>query len=96
MFEIHCDSFLYKWQDNRLSGKCLSFINVFFYNSAPSYKRDTKSVKYVNMCKIRVKYVIRQNNIKQKTLYAYYFLIKQKKLFGQTNTIEMLIKCRFI
>ena len=31
-------------------------------------------------------YVIRQNNIKQKALYVYYFLIKRKKLFGQSNT----------
>ena len=33
-------------------------------------------------------YVIRQNNIKQKTLRVYYFLIKRKKLFGQSNTLE--------
>ena len=30
-------------------------------------------------------YVIRQNNIKQRTLCVYYFLIKRKKLFGQPN-----------
>ena len=35
-------------------------------------------------------YVIRQNNIKEKTLCVYYFFIKRKKLFGQPN---IMCKC---
>ena len=36
-------------------------------------------------------YVIRQNNIKQKTLCVYYFLIKRKKLFGQPNILTRMM-----
>ena len=32
--------------------------------------------------------VIRQNNIEQKTLCVYYFLIERKKLFGQPNILS--------
>ena len=42
----------------RLSGKCLSFANVFFYNSAPSYKRETKSVRCRGVYFNRAKWIV--------------------------------------
>ena len=39
-------------------------------------------------------YVIRQNNIKQKTLRVYYFLIKRKKLSGQPS-IQISLSSNF-
>ena len=37
-------------------------------------------------------YVIRQNNINQKTSCVYYFLVKRKKLFGQPDIIKFWVK----
>ena len=72
----------------RLSGKCLSFANVFFTtvhlrtNVKPSLWNVTVFIsrEQNGSC------VIRQNNIKQKMLRVYYFHIKRKKLSGQPNT----------
>ena len=60
-----------------------------FYNSVPSYKFETKSVKCHGVYLNRTKW-IRRNNIKQRTLYVYYFLIKRNKLFGQPNIYRVV------
>ena len=71
-------------------GKCLSFANVFF-TTIHLHTNVTPSVWNVAVfisTEQNGSYVIRQNNIKQKTLCVYYFLIKRKKLFGQPNTFS--------
>ena len=68
-----------------------------FYNSALSYKRETKTVKCrgVISTEQNESYVIRKNNIKQRTLCVYYFLIKRKKPFGQPNRKIYLSKFKY-
>ena len=85
-------SFSITGQSIRLSEKWLSFANVFFTtvylhtNVKPSLWNLTVFISTEQ----NRSYVIRQNNINQKTLCLYYFLIKRKKLFGQPNIISMV------
>ena len=65
------------WRYIRLSGKCLSSANV---------KPSLWNVAVFTSTEQNGSYVIQQNNIKQKTLWIYYFVVKRKKLFGQPNT----------
>ena len=79
--------FCFSYSSIRLSGKCLSFSNVFFttVHLHKNVKTSLWNVAVFIATKQNGSYVIRRNNIKQKTLCVYYFLIKRKKLFGQTN-----------
>ena len=71
----------------RLSRKCLSFANVLFttVHRRTNVKLSQWNVTVFISTEQNRSYVIRRNNIKRKTLCVYYFLIKQKKLFGQPN-----------
>ena len=77
----------------RLSGKYLSFADVFF--TTVHLRRNAKSSLWNIAVFIPTEqngsYVIRGNNIKQGTLCVYYLLIKQKKLFGQPNISHVKI-----
>ena len=66
-------TFIRTWNQVCEMSRCLSEQNKMSY------------VKYKNVVQ-KISYVIRQNNIKQKTLCVYYFVVKRKKLFGQPNT----------
>ena len=74
----------------RLSEKCLSFANLLFTTVYlhTNVKPNMSNVAVFTSTEQNGSYVIRQNNIKQETLYVYYFLIKRKKLFGQPNTFH--------
>ena len=66
--------------------KCFSFANVFFttVHLHTNVKPSVWNVAVFISTERNGSYVIRQNNIKQKTC-VYYFLIQRKKLFGQPN-----------
>ena len=76
----------------RLSEKYLSSANVSFttVHLYRNVKPNLWNVAVFISTEQNGSYVIRQNNIKQKTLCVCYFLIKRKKLFGQPNNIIYL------